>query len=293
MDLWQDFLTNDDNLIHKWVHYFPAYEKHFQPWRNRAMTFLEIGVSRGGSLAMWQRYFGPRAKIVGIDINPDCKRHERPGIEVRIGDQSDPEFLASLIEEFGVPDVVLDDGSHIMDHVIKTFDFFYPKLPKNGVYMVEDMHTAYWKHYGGGLHEEKSFVNVSKHFIDQLNAHCTRGEIAPNQMTRDTYCISFYDSIVAFDKGGVHWREAIITGKKNTEVDLTARRLGRKLRRQAARDSGLVPQARVAKATADTQQPLAVSKGRKARKAIKAQSEAALPAGKTPRKRKSKTPAEG
>ena len=32
------------------------------------MTFLEIGVSLGGSLEMWRNYFGPEATIVGLDI---------------------------------------------------------------------------------------------------------------------------------------------------------------------------------------------------------------------------------
>jgi hypothetical protein len=51
MNLWQDFLTNDDKLIHKWTHYFPIYEQHLSEWRNKTITFLEIGVSRGGVFA--------------------------------------------------------------------------------------------------------------------------------------------------------------------------------------------------------------------------------------------------
>src|SRR5689334_4356806 len=136
MNLWQDFLINDGKIVDKWVHYFPVYERHLSWWRNRSLTFLEIGVSMGGSLQMWQRYFGPLAKIVGIDIEHGCKEHEAPGIHVRIGDQSSEDFLASVIDEFGVPDVVLDDGSHQMDHISKTFNYLYPKLPKNGVYLV-------------------------------------------------------------------------------------------------------------------------------------------------------------
>jgi hypothetical protein len=45
MSLWQDFLTNDGKIIHKWVHYFPIYERHFAWYRNKSLTFLEIGVS--------------------------------------------------------------------------------------------------------------------------------------------------------------------------------------------------------------------------------------------------------
>ena len=99
---------------------------------------------------MWRRYFGPLSVIVGIDINPSCMEYEEHGIHVRIGDQSDPVFLAQVVEEFGVPDIVLDDGSHVMKHVNASFDFFYPKMSMNSIYMVEDLHTAYWEDFGGG-----------------------------------------------------------------------------------------------------------------------------------------------
>lgn len=109
MSLWQDFLTHDGYPIDKWPHYFPIYDRHFSWYRNKSLTFLEIGVARGGSLQMWQRFFGPLAKIVGIDIQERSKSYETPGTFVRIGDQADEQFLQSLIDEFGVPDVVLDE----------------------------------------------------------------------------------------------------------------------------------------------------------------------------------------
>jgi cephalosporin hydroxylase len=91
---------------------------------------------------MWQRFFGPMATIIGIDIDPDCLKHQEENIYIRIGDQSDPAFLEAVIHEFGQPDIILDDGSHQMEHIRKSFEFFYPKLSKNGLYIVEDLHTA-------------------------------------------------------------------------------------------------------------------------------------------------------
>jgi len=213
MNLWQDFLTNDQKVIHKWVHYFPIYERHFSSWRNKSLTFLEIGVSRGGSLQMWQRYFGPLTKIVGIDINPQCKEHESPGIFVRIGDQSNPIFLQSIIDEFGIPDIVLDDGSHRMDHIASSFQFLYSKMHKNAIYMVEDLHAAYWEEYGGGVEKPETFMNFAKQCVDRLNADHARGKIKPDVITRETFGISFYDSIVCFEKGDVWWKAAPMTGR--------------------------------------------------------------------------------
>jgi hypothetical protein len=208
MSLYQDFLTNDGKMIHKWVHYFPIYERHFSWYRNKTLTFLEIGVSKGGSAHMWQRYFGPMARIVGIDINPECAQHEAPGIAIRIGDQSDEKFLASIIAEFGVPDIVLDDGSHKMHHIASTFRYLYPKMPKNGVYLVEDLHTAYFPEFGGGVNVPSTFINLAKGFVDQLNADYARGELTPDVITRETFGISFYDSIVVLEKGQVWRKEA-------------------------------------------------------------------------------------
>ena len=203
MDLWQDFLSNQGKAIHKWGHYFPIYERHFAPWRGRTLTFLEIGVAKGGSLAMWRRYFGPLARIVGVDIDRRCKAHEAEGIEIRIGDQSDPKFLQALVDEFGVPDVVLDDGGHRMDQISATFEFLYHLMGKNAVYLVEDLHAAYWPKFGGGLTEPASFINIAKGLVDRLNADHAQGAISPDAFTRDTLSIAFYDSVVVFEKGQI------------------------------------------------------------------------------------------
>lgn len=203
MNLWQDFLTNSGKVVSKWAHYFPIYERHFTSWRNKSLTFLEIGVSHGGSLQMWQRFFGPFAKIVGIDINPACKAHESPGIFVRIGDQSDHTFLQNVIDEFGVPDIVLDDGSHKMSHIYSSFEYLYPRMPKNAIYMVEDLHTAYWQQFEGGVDRPDTFINRAKSFIDQLHADFSRGAIPPSVITRETFAINFYNSIVCLEKGDV------------------------------------------------------------------------------------------
>lgn len=201
MGLWSDFLTNQQRLIDKWAHYFPVYERHFAKFVNTDVVFIEIGVGLGGSLQLWKRFLGPHARIVGIDIDPTCRRYEEDQIAIRIGNQADESFLLAVCAEFGLPDVVLDDGSHHMRDITASFGVLYPRLARNGVYLVEDLHTAYWPEYGGGVSREGTFIELSKSLIDSLNADHTRGVITPNAFTRSTTSMHFYDSIVVFEKG--------------------------------------------------------------------------------------------
>jgi len=209
MDLLEYFQNNTGKSIHKWKNYFPIYEKHFLPWKGKAVTILEIGVDNGGSMEMWKHYFGPSATIIGIDINPNCATHAQPGIEIRIGDQSDPVFLQKLVDEFGSFDIIIDDGSHHSDHIEASFDFLYSKVKENGCYLIEDLHMTYSNEFGHSMENPKSFINFSKSLVDHLTADHKRCPLDPTSFTRDTFCISFYDSIIVFDKKQMSVNEAV------------------------------------------------------------------------------------
>ncbi len=207
MSLNQYFWTNQGRPINKWLHYLPIYERHFQAFRNRRIVFLEIGTGAGGSSQMWKHYFGPAAQIVSLDIRPECEAFEDEQVAVRIGDQADPHFLQGVIDEFGAPDVVLDDGSHQMAHVNATFDHVYPRMPREALYVVEDMHTAYWPAWGGGLRKPGTFIERMKLLIDELhadnphNAAQAAEPIPLSDIGRMTRSIQFYGSVVVVEKG--------------------------------------------------------------------------------------------
>ncbi len=205
MSLWSEFLNNQHRPIHKWVHYFPIYERHFGALRDRAVTFLEIGCGEGGSLQMWKRWLGPRARIIGLDVREECRRFAEDQITIEIGDQSDPAVLGHLHDTYGPFDAILDDGSHIMRHINASFDIMYPLMAKDGVYMVEDLHTAYWDEYEGGLRRAGSFIERCKGLIDHLNAAHIRSDIGvvglPSERFADeTWSMCFYDSIAVFER---------------------------------------------------------------------------------------------
>jgi cephalosporin hydroxylase len=208
------FLNNGGKVIHKWLHYFDIYERYFNQYVDKPILMIEIGVFKGGSIDMWKEYFGTKSIIVGIDINPDCKKFERKddGIFIEIGNQSDVNFLQSVIDKYGNPDIVLDDGSHVMNHLIKTFDFLYYKMKESGTYMVEDLHTAYWDEYGGGLKRDNTFIEFSKNKIDEINAQHSRGHQPITELTKTTQSMHVYDSIIVFEKRPQGKRTPIQTG---------------------------------------------------------------------------------
>lgn len=76
----------------KLIKYFKLYDDLFSKYINKKIIFVEIGILNGGSLQIWKKFFGNKARIIGIDQNPNCKKFEEKGIEVFIGDQSDQNF---------------------------------------------------------------------------------------------------------------------------------------------------------------------------------------------------------
>jgi len=206
--MWQLFTAHQGRPVQKWTHYFPVYDRYFARWRAMPVTIVEIGVAQGGSLQLWKKYFGPRATIVGLDIVPGYA-FEESQIHVRIGDQSDVNFLQSVFNEFGPPDIVIDDGSHRMNDIWASFEFLYPVMSRDGIYVVEDLHTAYWDEFEGGLRREGTFIERAKDMVDQLNARYTRGGLARSRFSATTMSISFYDSMVVLEKGPVRYQEAM------------------------------------------------------------------------------------
>jgi hypothetical protein len=139
-----------------------------------------------------------------------------------------------VIEEFGTPDIVLDDGSHLMQHVLATFSFLYGRTSSTGVYIVEDLHTAYWPEYGGGLRREGSFIEIAKGLIDELNADHARDALAPTDFTRSTLSMHFYDSVCVFERGRHLFKSAPQIGASSHEDDCQAERDQAQIERSAA-----------------------------------------------------------
>lgn len=205
-DLEKYFNENTDRSIHKWQHYFDIYDSHFSRFRNTDVHVVEFGVSEGGSLQMWKHYFGPQCRIFGVDINPYCKELEEERVRIFIGDQEDRLFLRSLAREIPRIDILIDDGGHRMQQQINTFEELFPHVQAHGVYLCEDMHTSYWKGWGGGGYRKKgTFIEYSKKLVDSINAwHSQTPKLKVTDFSRSARSLHFYDSVLVIEKDVVN-----------------------------------------------------------------------------------------
>jgi hypothetical protein len=118
--------------------YLVHYDRLFRDHIASDFNFIEIGIFRGASLAMLRQYF-EGATIVGVDIVETCQRYATDRINVEIGSQVDPVFLADLVQRYP-PRIVIDDGSHMAEHVVFTFEALFSSVEPGGIYVVEDLH---------------------------------------------------------------------------------------------------------------------------------------------------------
>lgn len=201
----------------KWDHYFDIYDHLLSHWYGKDISFLEIGVQNGGSLEVARKLFGPNTKILGIDIDPQCRKLEAAGIANRIitGSQVDKRCIDEAVEFMPSIDVLIDDGSHVQAHMILSFISLFPAIAENGVYIIEDTHTNYSPEHqesflGIGLYDY--FKGLAERLnIDFIDADLrkTRYKIpreqrpprnVPPDVCREIFSIEFFDSVIAIKK---------------------------------------------------------------------------------------------
>jgi len=191
--------------------YTPYYQLHFNRFRNSEIKMLEIGVGGyenpklgGNSLRMWKKYF-PLGQIFSIDIYDKSSLQENR-IKIFKGSQVDQNFLERVTRETGGLDIIIDDGSHINEHVIETFRLLFPKLNEGGIYVVEDTQTSYWpEKYGGdsfNLDKPDTIMNFFKKLTDGLNyKEIKNPSYKPTYYDMNIISIHFYHNLIFIYKG--------------------------------------------------------------------------------------------
>ena len=179
----------------KWDHYFEIYENIFNRFKNKKIIFVEIGVGDGGSLHMWRAFFGKKARIIGIELNPDAKKLEDDGFEIYIGDQSTKEFWYKFYKKIGKIDILLDDGGHRNLQQITSVVESIKNIKNGGMILVEDTCSSYMKKMGFGNPSKYSFINFCNLLVENIHRRNPLVEKKGNIFSDKIHSITFYESI--------------------------------------------------------------------------------------------------
>jgi hypothetical protein len=154
------------------------YHKELDKYRNmKNIGMVEIGVQGNQSIDLWISYF-PYAHIYGLDI--DKKEYDNDRVDLFKCDQSKLDDLQSSANKFDPAYpiyFIIDDGSHIPEHQILSFNFLFNNvLQPGGIYIIEDIELSYWKRgslYGNsvnyGWNNKNSLIEKFKLLIDYIN----------------------------------------------------------------------------------------------------------------------------
>ena len=183
----------------KWDNYFNIYSNILKKFVKKKIIFVEVGVGNGGSLFMWKKFFGKKARIIGIELNPEAKKLEKSGFEIFIGDQANPNFWKNFYKQVGKIDILLDDGGHKNIQQITTFMESIRYINNGGKIIVEDTHTSFMKKKGFKNPSKYSFINFCFHLIENMHRRNPMLEKNLNYYSKKIKQINFHDSIVEVD----------------------------------------------------------------------------------------------
>ena len=205
--------------IWKWHHYFHAYEREFGRHcglGGSPVKMIEIGVFSGGSMRMWRHCFGHNLELlVGIDIKNATKSWEafgdEPGsrpknVHVEIGSQADAAVFSRIATKYpGGFDVISDDGSHVVEHMVASFKLAFGLLRPGGVYLIEDVTKenvhAVKELLLGGYRYEDTRADLFHALYHNPGAPCCA--FTPNAVQRDIEYVTEYPMMLAVRKRAV------------------------------------------------------------------------------------------
>lgn len=161
-----------DKIYHH--EYHNIYHLFLSPFYNYQGALLEIGIQDGNSVNMWRELF-PNAYIYGMDINQSSMGEKYHIVKGDQSNQSDLHDLVSIISQKPLF-FINDDGSHIPEHQLLTFNTLFPSLVEGGIYIIEDIETSYWTKHGlygyetnYGYKHPNSIIEIFKEVADTVN----------------------------------------------------------------------------------------------------------------------------
>jgi len=201
--------------------FLEIYDKYFKDYQDKKIKILEIGVDKGASLRIWREYFS-KAIICGLDI--DKKDFEIENVDIIVGDQSNLDILSKIVSKYGSFDIIIDDGSHRNEHVIKSLEYLFDYLNYEGFYIVEDLQTSYFPRYGGSrynLLKGNTSMNYIKSMADSINyEHNDKPFYKKKKYDGIIKYVHFYQNLAVIKKGKstkLYYKDSI---KENSLIEI-------------------------------------------------------------------------
>jgi len=178
-------------------HFEQYYSRWLEPYRTKSdAKLLELGAAGGRSLELWNNFLeGAGARILGLaygryteDLDTKVSS-ELPKVGVVYGDQSEERTMDQLRAR-GPWDVIIDDASHVPEHVVFSLYSLWDSVKPGGMYVIEDLETSYWPsgtHYheyvleGTGIGADPRHSVASK--LEQIQQVLVRHQIGATDLT--------------------------------------------------------------------------------------------------------------
>jgi len=143
--------------------YHETYPNIFDKFKNEDINLFEIGVDQGKSLKVWKEFY-PNCSVFGLDIQSEIDNED---VKIFKGDQSNIHDLVNVVSRTPKCDIIIDDGSHVPEHQLKTFYYLFENLLKDGgTYVIEDVECSYWKPSDQIYGYETGHLNLIDYFTE-------------------------------------------------------------------------------------------------------------------------------
>jgi len=141
-----DNSRTDKNTVHA---YLDLYQMLIENKKDTAKNILEIGIGGGGSIQLWNDFF-LKANIYSIDITNMNWVFEKllplDRVTLYTGlDAYDEKIFNSYFYKKNIKfDMILDDGAHTLETMIKFVELYSKILTDDGILIIEDIPDINW-----------------------------------------------------------------------------------------------------------------------------------------------------
>ena len=118
-----------------------AFAELLRKYKDKQINLLEIGVNQGGAISCYLDYFS-KGTMFGIDIADRIEYGLHPDLKSKrfnfyLGSFDNPTIIEKIsTNEF---DIIIEDGSHQLDHQKRSIETYLPFLKKDGIMIIEDI----------------------------------------------------------------------------------------------------------------------------------------------------------